>query len=215
VSPRTLVGRLSRTRFGYGFVRLETEGEDLFIPPHAMGGSIHGDRVRAGFLESRGEGDAHEIVEVLARTGYGIVGRYEGRGRSAVLYPERPEYPREIELTLHAAKRIPSGTRVVVRLRPTPADPLVGTIVATFSEDDPAEDSLLVALEEGIETEFDPEAEREAAAFTEGSVGHAARARADFRSGLTLTIAPDDAKYLQEFAWKVYQREIKNTKPAK
>jgi hypothetical protein len=28
-------------------------------------------------------------------------------------------------------------------------------------------------------------------------------------------IAPDDAKYLQELAWKVYQREIKNTKPAK
>jgi hypothetical protein len=28
-------------------------------------------------------------------------------------------------------------------------------------------------------------------------------------------IAPDDAKYLQEVAWKVYQREIKNTKPAK
>jgi hypothetical protein len=23
-----------------------------------------------------------------------------------------------------------------------------------------------------------------------------------------------DAKYLQELAWKVYQREIKNTKPA-
>ncbi len=28
-------------------------------------------------------------------------------------------------------------------------------------------------------------------------------------------IAPDDAKYLQELAWKVYHREIKNTKPAK
>ena len=28
-------------------------------------------------------------------------------------------------------------------------------------------------------------------------------------------IAPDDAKYLQEAAWKVYQREIKNTKPTK
>jgi hypothetical protein len=28
-------------------------------------------------------------------------------------------------------------------------------------------------------------------------------------------IAPDDAKYLQELAWKVYQREINNTKPAK
>jgi hypothetical protein len=32
---------------------------------------------------------------------------------------------------------------------------------------------------------------------------------------VNLSIAPDDAKYLQELAWKVYQREIKNTKPAK
>ena len=30
-----------------------------------------------------------------------------------------------------------------------------------------------------------------------------------------LAMAPDDAKYLQELAWKVYRREIKNTKPAK
>jgi hypothetical protein len=29
------------------------------------------------------------------------------------------------------------------------------------------------------------------------------------------TIAPNDAKYLQEAAWRAYQREIKNTKPAK
>jgi hypothetical protein len=29
-----------------------------------------------------------------------------------------------------------------------------------------------------------------------------------------LTITPDDAKYLQELAWKVYRREIKNTKPS-
>lgn len=29
------------------------------------------------------------------------------------------------------------------------------------------------------------------------------------------TIAPDDAKYLQELAWKVYKRELKHAKPAK
>jgi hypothetical protein len=28
-------------------------------------------------------------------------------------------------------------------------------------------------------------------------------------------VSPEDAKYLQEFAWKVYQREIKQTKPGK
>ena len=30
-----------------------------------------------------------------------------------------------------------------------------------------------------------------------------------------LALKPDDAKYLQELAWKVYQREFKNAKPAK
>jgi hypothetical protein len=30
-----------------------------------------------------------------------------------------------------------------------------------------------------------------------------------------ITIEPDDAKYLQELAWRVYQRKLKNTKPAK
>jgi hypothetical protein len=29
------------------------------------------------------------------------------------------------------------------------------------------------------------------------------------------TLAAGDAKYLQELAWKVYQREIKDTKPSK
>jgi hypothetical protein len=33
--------------------------------------------------------------------------------------------------------------------------------------------------------------------------------------GKEFAIAPDDARYLQELAWKIYQREIKHTKPAK
>jgi hypothetical protein len=33
--------------------------------------------------------------------------------------------------------------------------------------------------------------------------------------GNEFAIAPEDAKYLQELAWKVYQRELKHTKPAK
>jgi ribonuclease R len=194
MTQRTLIGRLERTRFGYGFVRVEDGGEDLFIPPFAMGGALHGDRVRVGFLDSGPQGDAHEVVEVLERTRYGIMGRFEGRGRNALLLPERPEYPREIVLTLHGRARIPPRTRVLVRLEPTPPDPLVGRVEAVFADDDPREDSWIVALEEGIRTEFDPEAEREASAFRDDSVRHAVRGRADFRAGRVLTIDPADAK---------------------
>lgn len=191
---RTLVGRLSRTRFGYGFVRVEEEPEDLFIPPFAMGGALHGDRVRAGYLETREQGDAHEILEVLERTPYGIVGRLEPRGRETVLYPERPEYPPEIHLALHGRKSVPRGARVLVRLDPSPPDPIAGRVASIFEEDDPREDSLLVALEEGLRVEFDPEAVAEAAAQDEHSVARAARGREDFRNDLVVTIDPADAK---------------------
>ena len=195
MTQRSLVGRLKCTRFGYGFVIAEDGGEDLFIPPFAMGGALHGDRVRVGYLDTRREGDSHEVLEILERTRYGIVGRYEGRGsRRALLLPERPEYPREIALTLHAGRRVASGARILVRLQPTPPDPIVGTVEATFAEDDPGEDSLLVALEEGLRTEFEAETEQEAAAFQEESVSRAAGERVDFRDGLVLTIDPADAQ---------------------
>ena len=171
------------------------EGEDdLFIPPFAMGSALHGDLVVATFLESRREGDAHEIVEVLERSPAGIVGRLEPRGRLTLLLPERPEYPREILLTLHGRASVPRGRRAVVRLDRTPPDPLQGRVAAVLGEDDPREDSYVVALEEGIEVEFGPEALEAAAAFQESSVAHARHGRADFREDLTVTIDPEDAK---------------------
>jgi ribonuclease R len=194
MTRRTLVGRLQRTRFGYGFVRVEGEAEDVFVPPFAMAGALHGDRVRVGYLETREQGDAHEVLEVLERTPHGIVGRVEPRGRTTMLYPERPEYPSEIQLILHGRKSAPRGARVLIRLSPTPPEPPEGRVAAIFEEDDPAEDSLLVALEEGLRVEFDPDAETEAAAHDEASVARAARGRQDFRADLVLTIDPEDAK---------------------
>jgi ribonuclease R len=191
---RTRVGRLTRTRFGYGFVRLEEEGADLFVPPFAMGPALHGDLVRAAFLETRREGDAHEIVEVLERSQGGIVGRIEARGRETLLHPERAEYPREILLKLQGRRSVPEGARVLVRLRSKPTLPLEGTILAHFGDDDPAEDSLLVALEEGIPTEFEPEALEEAGRFGPASVERSIAGRCDFRKETVLTIDPADAK---------------------
>jgi ribonuclease R len=194
VTTRPRVGRLERTRFGYGFVRVGEGEGDLFVPPFAMGTALHGDLVVARYLESRREGDAHEIVEVLERSRAGIVGRLEPRGRTTLLLPERPEYPREILLTLHGRSSVPRGGRAVVRLDLKPPEPLQGTVVAVLGTDDAREDSWVVALEEGIRTEFDPQALAEAAGYDESSVARAAHARSDFRNEMVLTIDPADAK---------------------
>ncbi|HMI32453.1 MAG TPA: VacB/RNase II family 3'-5' exoribonuclease, partial [Candidatus Limnocylindrales bacterium] len=194
MTTRPRAGRLERTRFGYGFVRVGEGEDDLFIPPFAMGTALHGDLVVASFLETRREGDAHEIVEVLERSQSGIVGRLEPRGRLTLLVPERPEYPREILLTLHDRATVPRGGRAVVRLERTPPEPLTGAVVAVLGSDDAREDSYVVALEEGIATAFGPEALEAAAGYGESSVARAAPGRTDFRDDLTLTIDPEDAK---------------------
>ena len=194
MTTRPRAGRLERTRFGYGFVRVGEGEDDLFIPPFAMGTALHGDLVVASFVETRREGDAHEIVEVLERSQSGIVGRIEPRGRLTLLVPERPEYPREILLALHGRASVPRGGRAVVRLERTPPEPLKGAVIAVLGSDDAREDSYVVALEEGIATAFGPEALEEAASFGESSVARAAHDRTDFRDDLTLTIDPEDAK---------------------
>jgi ribonuclease R len=175
-------------------VRVGEGEDDLFIPPFAMGSALHGDLVVATFLESRREGDAHEIVEVLERSPAGIVGRLEPRGRLTLLLPERPEYPREILLTLHGRAVVPRGRRAVVRLDRTPPDPLQGRVAAVLGDDDPREDSYVVALEEGISVTFGPAALAAAAAFEESSMAHAAHGRDDFRDDLKVNIDPEEAK---------------------
>jgi ribonuclease R len=67
-------------------------------------------------------------------------------------------------------------------------------VLAAFGEDDPREDSLMVALEEGVPTVFDPAAVEETSAFGAATVAAAAAGRIDFRGETVLTIDPADAK---------------------
>jgi len=49
-------------------------------------------------------------------------------------------------------------------------------VIKILGDDDPREDSWIVALEEGLLTEFGPEALAEASVFREASVGRPRRA---------------------------------------
>ena len=80
-----LVGRLTMHRDGYGFVIPEATSldenlkarlaGDVFIPPHAVGSSMHGDRVLVEVSAVRNDGRAEgRIVRSLARAHPTVVG---------------------------------------------------------------------------------------------------------------------------------------------
>ena len=56
-------GALSANRNGYGFVRTEALSDSVFIPPQAMQGLMHGDRVR---IAVRSDGQGRYVGQVLA-----------------------------------------------------------------------------------------------------------------------------------------------------
>jgi ribonuclease R len=74
-----LEGTLHQYRAGFAFViPKEKKGQDVFIPPGAMGGAFHGDRVLVKIVKPEGQRKAEgEVVKVIERKTKNIVGTFE------------------------------------------------------------------------------------------------------------------------------------------
>ena len=63
---------------GFGFVCVEDEGEDYYIPEEYVGNAFHGDQVRIELLPpSKGKRREAKIIEVLSHDISTVVGTYE------------------------------------------------------------------------------------------------------------------------------------------
>src|SRR5271165_6012541 len=111
--PRNLfVGRLTMHRDGFGFVIPETTSlddhlklrlaGDVFIPPHAIGSSMHGDRVLVEVSAVRSDGRAEgRIIRSLSRAHPTVVGIFH--------YGHRHNYVQPIDEKVKQEVVIPPG----------------------------------------------------------------------------------------------------------
>ena len=105
----TLVGRLSMHRDGFGFVipdgvtldaslKARLSG-DVFIPPHATGSSMHGDRVLVEIVAFRTDGRAEgRIVRSIARAHPTVVGIFHYGNRHNTVKPLDGKVSHEISI---------------------------------------------------------------------------------------------------------------------
>ena len=87
---------------GFGFLRPDAGGDDLFLPPNEMRQVLHGDRVLASVtgIDRRGRKEG-AIVEVLERGTKRLVGRYTERDGVAYVAPD--------DRRIHLEVMIPPG----------------------------------------------------------------------------------------------------------
>lgn len=201
--PTVLQGVLEVTRQGFGFVEVEGEERDIFIPARSMSNALDGDRVEISLSprKPRSEGDAPrpegEVLRVLERAHPTLVGTIEIRRREAQVTPDDQRFPVVSVTNAQALKGISSGEKVVVRIDSWgegEAD-LSGTVIETLGQSgDLAVEVRSVLRDFRLTQDFPADVAQETQDISTDIPQSAFAGRLDLRSDLCFTIDPEDAK---------------------
>ncbi len=187
---------------GYGFVTVEGQSTDVFVPATRMKTALDGDRVRVSLAASvRGKrSDRHreaEIVEVLERGRTRTVGTFDKMGHFAFVKPDDQKLTKDIYVAEENFNGATEGDKVVVSIE-TYTDPKAspeGKVLAVLGKaTDPGVAVLAVALSQGIKSEFPKAVEKEAEDIPVEIPASEITRRLDLRGKAVFTIDPDDAK---------------------
>jgi len=122
---------------GFGFLRPEGGGDDLFLPPFEMRKVMHGDRVLANVtgVDRRGRKEG-SIVEVLERRVSRLIGRFSMEAGVSFVVPDDKRIQRNLLIPADARNDAHDGQLVVCELTHAPdgrRDP-IGKVVAVLGD---------------------------------------------------------------------------------
>lgn len=186
-APFVLRGEYLSTSLGFGFVRPENGGPDIFIPPRASAGAMNGDFVEIEIKETK-DGRIEGRVRRIVKAKPTVLGYYQPRFGHALLVPlEDPAYG-EMPIEMGENKELEEGMIIEIDRRS-------GRIVNIFGHpDEPLVDTKVVIKRFGLRTDYSPEALKEAQALPSKINQEARAGRKDFRRWPTITIDGEDAQ---------------------
>ena len=194
-----VLGRLQRSTRGFGFVG-DHEGDDLFIPPNAMCGAMHGDTVLCTIMPPRmnGKGPEGRVEKVVSHNTRFVVGVVDEKGRAPRLVPDEPKLCDAIFIDKNRLGGAKHGQRVVLEMR-TYAEgsmPAYGAVVEILGDmSQKGVDITAILRSHGLFETF-PEAVRREAEALDGArvTAQDRRGREDFRDLFTVTIDGRDSR---------------------
>lgn len=206
VLPKSLLmitGKFIANQKGFGFVEIEGEEEDVFIPSKYVNGAFHGDQVAIRLIKvaEGGRRKEGEIVEVLNRGKSEIIGTYQKSRNFGFVIADNKRIAKDIFISKELDMNAVNGDKVVVKITffgnddKKPEGEIV-EIIGNIS--DPETDILAIVRDLEIPSVF-PEAvlaqvERVTNEVSEDEV----KSRLDIRNVQTVTIDGEDAKDLDD-----------------
>ena len=100
---------------GFGFVEIEGQDEDIFIPESDTGTAMHQDKVRIIIRDGQKEGRRKEgvVVKVLERGMPEIVGTYQLNRDFGFVISDNPKFSKDIFIPRKEAAGIKNGDKVI------------------------------------------------------------------------------------------------------
>ncbi|GAA4299379.1 ribonuclease R [Anaerocolumna aminovalerica] len=198
----TKTGIFSGTQRGYGFVIVEGEEDDIFIPENSTKGALHNDKVMVSIKEEKtGKRREGEIIRIIERGHATIVGTFEKSKNFGFVIADNQKLGKDIFIPIEHTKGAVTGHKVVVKITDfgnQEKNP-EGKIVEILGHmNDPGVDILSVIMAYDLPVEFPEGVMKQVESVPDEIDSKDMAGRKDIRHLQTVTIDGEDAKDLDD-----------------
>ena len=188
---------------GFGFVEIEGQDEDIFIPESDTGTAMHQDKVRIIIRDDKKEGKRQEgvVVKVLERGMPESVGTYQLNRDFGFVISDNPKFSKDIFIPRKEAAGIKNGDKVIAVItdygsgNKNPEGKIKENLGNIRT---PGTDILAIVKSFGIPSEFPEKVMKQAQRVPDHVLDADRDGRLDLRHLQTVTIDGEDAKDLDD-----------------
>ena len=191
------------TQRGFGFVRVEGEDDDIFIPGSYTKSALDGDTVQVLVKKEGGEGKRREgqVLNILERGNSVLVGTYTRNRNFGFVTPDNQKFTKDIYVAKAESKGAVTGHKVVVEITDFGDEQRKpeGRVLEILGHvNDPGVDILSVIKAYGLPEEYPDDVMKQIENIPDEVEEKEKAGRADFRDLQTVTIDGEDAKDLDD-----------------
>jgi len=206
-----IIGTVIGHKDGFGFVKPDAGGDDVFLSHRQMKSALHGDRVavRVKGRDRRGRPEGH-LVEVLERKTNEIVGRYVHEKGLRLVIPDNSRIAHSIFIADEHQNKAQPGDIVLTEIIefPSKVNPPIGRVKEVLGKaEDPGLERLIAILSHGLPYIWSKEVKDETHAWGNEVSAKDKKNRVDLRDMPLVTIDGADAK---DFDDAVYVEKSKS-----
>lgn len=204
LSNRIMVGAFTGNARGYGFVTVDGEAEDIFIPESKTHGAMHGDTVQIALRPSKHEDGKRregEVIKIIAHAANEIIGLYQKSKNFGFVIADNHKFAYDIYIPKVRSMGAVTGHKVVVKITDygTERKNPEGEIIEIIGHiNDPGTDILSIVKANGIPMEYPKEVLNQVEAIPDEVNQGDIEGRLDLREWQTVTIDGEDAKDLDD-----------------